>query len=53
MRRLRITHLAEYRFFSPVTLPPHRLLLRPGEGPEVHTESAAVVDFLESAQPSP
>ncbi len=42
MRRLQITHLTEYRFFSPVTLQPHRLLLRPREGPEVHIESSAL-----------
>lgn len=42
MRRLRITHLTEYRFFSTVTLLPHRLLLRPREGPEVHIESSSL-----------
>jgi transglutaminase-like putative cysteine protease len=42
MRRLKITHLTEYRFFNTVTLQPHRLLLRPREGPEVHIESSAL-----------
>ncbi len=40
MRRLKITHLTEYQFFNTVTLLPHRLLLRPREGPEVHIESS-------------
>ena len=42
MRRLKITHLTEYQFFSTVTLLPHRLLLRPREGPEVHIESSSL-----------
>jgi len=42
MHRLRITHLTEYQFFSTVTLQPHRLLLRPREGPEVHIESSSL-----------
>lgn len=42
MRRLKITHLTEYRFPSPVTLQPHTLLLRPREGPEVHIESSSL-----------
>jgi len=42
MRRLKITHLTEYRFFSPVTLQQHRLLLRPREGPDVHIESSTL-----------
>ena len=40
MRRLKITHLTEYQFFNTVTLLPHRLLLRPREGPEVHIETS-------------
>ncbi len=43
MRRLKISHLTEYRFCSPVTLQPHRLLLRPREGPDVHIESSALM----------
>ena len=42
MRRLRITHLTEYQFYNPVTLLPHRLLLRPREGPEVRIESSSL-----------
>lgn len=40
MQRLRITHLTEYQFASPVTLLPHRLLLRPREGHDVHIEAS-------------
>jgi transglutaminase-like putative cysteine protease len=40
MRRLRIQHVTEYRFPSPVTLNQHRLLLRPREGHDVHIESS-------------
>jgi transglutaminase-like putative cysteine protease len=42
MRRLKISHLTEYRFPAPVTLQPHRLLLRPREGPEVHIETSSL-----------
>jgi transglutaminase-like putative cysteine protease len=45
MRRLKITHLTEYRFAIPVTLQPHRLLLRPREGPDVHIESSSLTIF--------
>lgn len=40
MRRLRIDHLTTYQFVSPVTLQPHRLLLRPREGHDVRIESS-------------
>jgi transglutaminase-like putative cysteine protease len=40
MQRLRITHPTEYRFGSPVTLMPHRLLLRPREGHDLHIETS-------------
>jgi len=40
IRRLKITHLTEYRYAGTVTLQPHRLLLRPREGPAVHIESS-------------
>ncbi len=42
MRRLKISHLTEYRYASSVTLQPHQLLLRPREGPEVHIESSSL-----------
>jgi transglutaminase-like putative cysteine protease len=42
MHRLKITHLTEYQFCSTVSLQPHRLLLRPREGPEVHIESSSL-----------
>ncbi len=43
MRRLKISHLTEYRYAGPVTLGPHTLLLRPREGAEVHIESSQLV----------
>ena len=42
MRRLKISHLTEYRYADIVTLQPHQLLLRPREGPEVHIESSSL-----------
>ena len=45
MRRLKITHLTEYHFYSTVTLLPHRLLLRPREGTEVHIESSSLTIY--------
>lgn len=43
MRRLQISHVTEYQFSMPVTLLPHRLLLRPRESHNVRIESS----FLE------
>lgn len=40
MQRLKINHLTEYRFGGFVTLEPHRLLVRPREGHDVHIESS-------------
>src|ERR1700687_5193011 len=40
MRRLRIVHRTRYEFPDTVRLGPHRLLLRPREGHEVHIESS-------------
>jgi transglutaminase-like putative cysteine protease len=40
MQRLRICHLTVYEFSSPVTLQPHRLLIRPREGHDVRIESS-------------
>jgi len=40
MRRLRIQHLTDYRFTTPVSLNQHRLLLRPREGHDVRIESS-------------
>lgn len=45
MRQLKITHFTEYRFFDVVTLQPHRLLLRPREGPDVHIQSSSLTIF--------
>ncbi|MDR3394809.1 MAG: transglutaminase family protein [Parasulfuritortus sp.] len=40
MRRLNISHITEYLFSSPVSLLPHRLLLRPRENHNVRIESS-------------
>jgi transglutaminase-like putative cysteine protease len=40
MRRLQIVHRTRYEFPDTVRLGPHRLLLRPREGAEVHIESS-------------
>lgn len=38
MRRVKITHLTEYHYHSPVTFGRHRAMLRPREGHDVHIE---------------
>jgi transglutaminase-like putative cysteine protease len=38
MRRLKILHRTYYNFRGPVQLQPHRLMLRPREGPGLHIE---------------
>ncbi len=40
MKRLRITHVTEYRYHSPVTFGPHRAFMRPREGHDVHIEGS-------------
>jgi len=40
MRRIKISHVTEYRFPTPVALLPHRLLLRPRENHNVRIESS-------------
>jgi transglutaminase-like putative cysteine protease len=45
MRRLQISHLTEYRFPSPVSVLPHRLLLRPRESHNVRIESSLLDIF--------
>jgi transglutaminase-like putative cysteine protease len=42
MLRINISHSTEYRFPSPVTLLPHRLLLRPRENHNVRIESSVL-----------
>jgi transglutaminase-like putative cysteine protease len=42
VRRLKILHRTYYNFGTPVQLQPHRLLLRPREGPGLHIESAHI-----------
>jgi transglutaminase-like putative cysteine protease len=53
VKRIRITHRTEYYYHVPVTFGPHRALLRPREGHDVHihsgrleTEPAADVHWL-------
>jgi transglutaminase-like putative cysteine protease len=45
MRRLDISHITEYLFSEPVSLLPHRLLLRPRESHNVRIESSALDIF--------
>lgn len=45
MRRLQINHLTEYRFPVPVSVLPHRLLLRPRENHNVRIESSLLDIF--------
>lgn len=40
MKRIRIIHQTEYRYHTPVTFGPHRAMLRPREGHDVHITSA-------------
>lgn len=40
MKRIRITHKTEYYYHTPVAFGPHRALLRPREGHDVHIESS-------------
>jgi transglutaminase-like putative cysteine protease len=40
MKRIRITHVTEYHYHSPVTFGPHRALLRPREGHDLHIASS-------------
>ncbi len=42
MRRLKILHRTYYNFPGPVLLQPHRLLLRPREGPTLHIETSTL-----------
>ena len=40
MKRIRITHVTEYHYHAPVTFGPHRAMLRPREGHDLHIESS-------------
>jgi transglutaminase-like putative cysteine protease len=40
MKRIRITHLTEYHYNAPVTFGPHRALVRPREGHDLHIASS-------------
>jgi len=43
VRRLSIRHVTRYSFHGTVRLDPHRLLIRPREGPELRIESSRLV----------
>lgn len=43
MKRIQITHRTEYHYRTPVTFGPHRALVRPREGHDVHIESSRLV----------
>ncbi len=45
MKRILISHLTEYRYSEPVTFGPHRVLVRPREGHDVHIESSKLEIF--------
>jgi transglutaminase-like putative cysteine protease len=45
MRHLDISHVTEYRFSQPVSLLPHRLLLRPRENHNVRMQSSELAIF--------
>jgi len=49
MRRLKILHRTYYNFLGAVQLEPHRLLLRPREGPSLHIE-LSTLDIVPAAQ---
>ena len=36
MKRIRIVHRTEYYYNQPVTFGPHRLMIRPREGHDIH-----------------
>jgi transglutaminase-like putative cysteine protease len=40
MKRIRISHVTAYHYHVPVTFGPHRALLRPREGHDLHIESS-------------
>ncbi len=42
MRRFKLFHETKYRFGAPVTLGPHKLLLRPREGHDIRIEKATL-----------
>lgn len=42
MKRIRITHRTEYQYHSPVTFGPHRAMVRPREGHDVHIERSVL-----------
>jgi len=49
MKRMRIVHTTEYHYSEPVIFGPHRALLRPREGHDVHIASSRLDVFPEAA----
>ena len=43
MKRIRITHVTEYHYHKPVTFGPHRAMLRPREGHDLHIASSKLM----------
>jgi transglutaminase-like putative cysteine protease len=42
MKRIRIQHATTYNYSHPVTLEPHRLMIRPRAGHDIHVESSSL-----------
>jgi hypothetical protein len=42
MKRIRIIHKTEYHYNWPVTFGPHRVMLRPREGHDVHIANSRI-----------
>ena len=42
MKRIRITHQSRYHYHEPVSFGPHRAMMRPREGHDVHIFSGRV-----------
>ena len=41
MKRIRIVHRTKYHYNQPVTFGPHRLMIRPREGHDIHLLTGA------------
>ncbi len=44
MKRIRIQHTTSYRYSEPVTLLPHKLMLRPRAGHDIQLERSSLRD---------
>ncbi|MFO0891589.1 MAG: transglutaminase family protein [Isosphaeraceae bacterium] len=43
MKRIRLTHVTEYHYREPVSFGPHRAMIRPREGHDLHIESSRLI----------